>query len=40
MGLKVDSVELSSRDDRGTQLALGLTVSGLILNPSTNSASN
>jgi hypothetical protein len=40
MGLKVDSVELSSRDDRGTQLALGLTVSGLILNPPTNSASN
>jgi len=36
MGLKVDSVELSSRDDRGTQLALGLTVSGLILTP-TNS---
>lgn len=37
MGLKVESIELSSRDDRGIQLALGLTVSGLILNPSTNS---
>lgn len=37
MGLKVDSIELSSRDDRGFQLALGLTVSGLILNPPTNS---
>jgi hypothetical protein len=36
MGLKVDSVELSTRDDRGSQLALGLTVSGLILNPPTN----
>jgi hypothetical protein len=35
-GLKVDSVELSARDERGTQLALGLTVSGLILTP-TNS---
>lgn len=38
MGLKVDAIELSSRDDRGTQLALGLTVSGLILNPPTNNA--
>jgi len=40
MGLKVDSIELASRDDRGTQLALGLTVSGLILNPPTNNPSN
>ena len=38
MGLKVDAVELSSRDERGAQLALGLTVSGLILNPDTNNA--
>jgi len=38
LGLKVDSIELASRDDRGTQIALGLTVSGLILNPPTNSA--
>jgi hypothetical protein len=37
LGLKVDSVELATRDDRGQQLALGLTVSGLILNPPTNS---
>jgi len=37
IGLRVDSVELASRDDVGRQLALGLTVSGLILNPPTNS---
>jgi hypothetical protein len=36
LGLRVDSVELASRDDLGQQLALGLTVSGLILNPETN----
>ena len=36
MGLKVDAFELSSRDDRGLQLALGLTVSGLILTPTNN----
>ena len=36
MGLKIDSIDLSARDDRGFQLALGLTVSGLILNPPTN----
>ena len=36
MGLKVDAVDLSTRDERGAQLALGLTVSGLILNPPTN----
>jgi len=40
LGLKVDSIELSSRDERGAQLALGLTVSGLILNPSTNSVTS
>ncbi len=33
LGLKVDLVELSSLDDRGSQLSLGLTVSGLELNP-------
>jgi hypothetical protein len=37
LGLKVDSIELATRDDRGQQLAMGLTVSGLILNPPTNS---
>jgi len=37
LGLKVDSVELTSRDDSGRQLALGLTVSGLILLQQTNS---
>ncbi|MGA3179912.1 MAG: hypothetical protein ABSF38_06180 [Verrucomicrobiota bacterium] len=31
MGLKVEEVELNTRDDYGTQFALGLTVSGLIL---------
>jgi Tfp pilus assembly protein PilO len=33
LALKVDSVELSARDSRGQQLTLGLTVSGLLLNP-------
>ena len=33
VGLKVDSVEISSRDDNGRQLALGLQVSGLLINP-------
>lgn len=40
IGLKVDAVDLSARDDRGAQLALGLTVSGLILNPPTNNTPN
>ncbi len=40
MGLKVDAVDLSARDDRGAQLALGLTVSGLIINPPTNNPVN
>ncbi len=31
MGLKVQTVELTSRDDNGKQIALGLQVSGLIL---------
>jgi hypothetical protein len=33
MGVKVDNVEISSRDDSGRQLSLGLQVSGLLLNP-------
>jgi len=33
MGLKVDDVEISSRDDNGQTLALGLQVSGLLLSP-------
>ena len=37
MGLKVNSIELNSRDDQGRVLAVGLTVSGLILLPNTNS---
>lgn len=33
LALKVESVEISSRDNDGQQLALGLLVSGLLLNP-------
>jgi hypothetical protein len=33
LALKVDSVEISSRDNEGRQLSLGLQVSGLLLNP-------
>ncbi|MBN2507829.1 MAG: hypothetical protein JXQ71_14160 [Verrucomicrobia bacterium] len=33
MALKIDSVEITSRDDRGDQLTLGLHISGLQLNP-------
>lgn len=33
IGLKVDSVEITSRDNEGQQIALGLQVSGLILKP-------
>ena len=33
MGLKVENIEISSRDDNGRQLSLGLQVSGLQLNP-------
>ena len=33
LALKIDSVELSARDDGGDQLALGLQVSGLLLSP-------
>ena len=32
MGLKLESVEISSRDNDGQQISLGLQVSGLILN--------
>ncbi len=32
MGLKVDNIEISARDDYGAQLTLGLQVSGLLLN--------
>lgn len=32
-GLKIENVEISSRDDNGRQLSLGLQVSGLQLNP-------
>ena len=33
MALRLQSVELSSRDNDGQQLALGLQVSGLVLTP-------
>ena len=33
MGVKVDSMELQSRDTEGSQLALVVQVSGLLLNP-------
>ncbi len=33
LALKVESVEISTRDNDGQQLALGLQVSGLLLNP-------
>jgi hypothetical protein len=33
MALKLESVEISSRDNDGQQLALGLQVSGLVLTP-------
>jgi hypothetical protein len=33
VGIKLDNVEISSRDDNGQQLSLGLQVSGLQLNP-------
>jgi Tfp pilus assembly protein PilO len=34
LGVKVDSMELQSRDTEGSQLALVIQVSGLLLNPS------
>lgn len=33
LGLKVESLELTARDDNGEQLTLGLQVSALLLNP-------
>ncbi|MSU57226.1 MAG: hypothetical protein EXS35_03425 [Pedosphaera sp.] len=33
MGVKVDSLELTARDNEGAQLALVIQVSGLLLNP-------
>ncbi len=33
MALKMESVELSARDNDGQQLSLGLQISGLVLNP-------
>jgi len=33
MGVKVDSMELTARDNEGSQLALVIQVSGLLLNP-------
>ena len=33
LGVKVDAMELQSRDTEGTQLALIIQVSGLVLNP-------
>jgi hypothetical protein len=33
MGLKLESVDISSRDNTGQQLALGLQISGLVLTP-------
>lgn len=38
LGMKVDVVELNSRDNAGAQLSLGLQVSGLVLNPAERSA--
>jgi len=36
MALKLENVELSSRDNEGQQLSLGLQVSGLVLTPQTS----
>jgi len=33
MGVKIQNMEITSRDETGQQLTLGLQVSGLILNP-------
>jgi hypothetical protein len=35
MALKLESVNLSARDDTGQQLTLGLQISGLALRPET-----
>lgn len=34
LGIKIDSLELSTRDNDGQQITLGLQVSGLVLKPS------
>lgn len=33
LGLRLESVELSARDNEGQQIALGLQISGLVFNP-------
>jgi len=33
LGLKLESVDLTSRDNTGKQLSLGLQISGLVLTP-------
>lgn len=38
LALKVEALELTSRDDSGGQLTLGLQVSGLLLSPPSSSA--
>jgi Tfp pilus assembly protein PilO len=38
VGLKLDSVELSSRDDSGRQISLGIQVSGLVILPQQKTA--
>lgn len=35
LGLKLESVDLTSRDNTGRQLSLGLQISGLVLTPNT-----
>jgi Tfp pilus assembly protein PilO len=35
LGVKIDDVEIASRDDNGRQLTLGVQISGLLLNPPT-----
>jgi type II secretion system (T2SS) protein M len=35
MALKIDSLEIATHDDKGTQLSLGLQISGLMLTPAT-----
>jgi hypothetical protein len=35
LALKVETIEITSRDDNGQQLALALQVSGLLLNQPT-----
>ena len=35
LGLKVDSMEIATHDDKGQQLTLGIQLSGLMLTPAT-----